>query len=592
MMKAAIYTRRSTEEHQNMSLEIQRAEAEAFIRSQGWSLAEGHLYVDDAISRAEFKKRPGLIALLNAANRHEFDVVVCRDETRLGGDQNRTALVIQDLLDSGVRLFYHFTKEEVNVDSAVSKFIMSARLFAAELEREKTAQRTREHLEFKAKLGANVGGRCYGYDNVEVLEGGQRIRVEYRVNESQAAIIREIFSRYAKGEGIKTIAKDLNRRGVRSPCAGKRGTGSWAQGAMYPMLRRDRYRGVLIWGKEGSAYKGGTQVRVFHEQPDWVTVEKPELRIISEELWQAVQDRIGKNEKLCGQKGPKGPKPRYLLSGLARCSVCGGPIHATNGKQGKKTIKVYACNYHRNRGETVCTNSFRRPVEGIDDAVIEWVEQNLFREQVILEAIAEVRCRLSSKDGRAEGEILELEGQVRKLGKEIANLTNALATSDVMPPSIVQAIADRENQLLAGKTRLEALRDAPEILEGHLSNVEDEARRRLADLRGLIKANPDEGRRVLETILDGPLTFTPMNEADGSRRYLVTGKAIGARALFTTGSDPNGIRNCPGVMKKTERERDLGRQVLGIKSIWRNNEEHLGTSRYIDLRRVAALWRH
>jgi DNA invertase Pin-like site-specific DNA recombinase len=40
MMRAAIYTRRSTEEHQGFSLELQRTEAEAFILAQGWSPAE------------------------------------------------------------------------------------------------------------------------------------------------------------------------------------------------------------------------------------------------------------------------------------------------------------------------------------------------------------------------------------------------------------------------------------------------------------------------------------------------------------------------------------------------------------------------
>ena len=128
------------------------------------------------------------------------------------------------------------------------------------------------------------------------------------------------------------------------------------------------------------------------------------------------------------------------------------------------------------------------------------------------------------------------------------------AVSDTQPHAIVQAIADRENQVLVAKGRLEALRTAPKILEGNLSGIEEEARKRLADLQGLIRANPEQGRRVLESVLDGPLTFTPATEADGARRYLITGKAIGAKALFTTASDPNGIRtrvhglkgHCPG----------------------------------------------
>lgn len=49
--------------------------------------------------------------------------------------------------------------------------------------------------------------------------------------------------------------------------------------------------------------------------------------------------------------------------------------------------------------------------------------------------------RVSAKDGGAEREIQSLEAHIRKLGKEIASLTNALATSDAKPQAIVQAIA-------------------------------------------------------------------------------------------------------------------------------------------------------
>ncbi len=107
-MRCAIYARRSTEEHQVASLDVQIQEAVRYIESKGWAVAPGHLYQDDAVSRAEFKKRPGLIALLNALNSGEFDAVVLRDDTRLGGDMHRTGLVVQDIVESGKRLFCYF----------------------------------------------------------------------------------------------------------------------------------------------------------------------------------------------------------------------------------------------------------------------------------------------------------------------------------------------------------------------------------------------------------------------------------------------------------------------------------------------------
>ena len=62
-MRAAIYARRSTDEHQEASLDVQREEALRFAASKGWSVAAEHVFLEDAVSRAEFKKRPALIAL-------------------------------------------------------------------------------------------------------------------------------------------------------------------------------------------------------------------------------------------------------------------------------------------------------------------------------------------------------------------------------------------------------------------------------------------------------------------------------------------------------------------------------------------------
>ena len=200
MLRAAIYARRSTDQHQEASLEVQLEEARRYIARKGWLVEESALFIDDAISRAEFKKRPGLFAMLNAAERREFDVVVTRDETRLGGDTNRTTLLIQDLLDHGVQLFYYFTDEPVRLNGAVEKFLVTARNFAAELEREKVSQRVREHLEVKARKGYVVGGRVFGYRHVDVMEGERRLYAEYAIDEKEAAVVRRIFEEYAAGK--------------------------------------------------------------------------------------------------------------------------------------------------------------------------------------------------------------------------------------------------------------------------------------------------------------------------------------------------------------------------------------------------------
>ena len=82
--RAVLYLRRSTDEHQAESLDTQRESATRFCHARGWSIV-GEV-VDDGESRAEFKKRRGLLRLVAmcSARDRDFDIVVCRDESRIG----------------------------------------------------------------------------------------------------------------------------------------------------------------------------------------------------------------------------------------------------------------------------------------------------------------------------------------------------------------------------------------------------------------------------------------------------------------------------------------------------------------------------
>jgi site-specific DNA recombinase len=245
-MRIGIYVRRSTEEHQADSLSTQESEARRWIERKGWSVASTEIFSDSGVSRAEFVKRTGLLALQRAVEQRRIDTVVVRDGSRIGGDMHRTGIVIQDVLDSGARLFFYFTDEEVTLDRPETKLVMMVRACSDEWERVKISGRVQEHLQVKARKGFNVGGRVYGYDNLGIFEGTKRLRVEYRVNEEQKAIVREVFRRSAAGEGVRAIVKSFNERGVLSPRAGKRGTGSWSPSVIHSMLRNERYCGMLI----------------------------------------------------------------------------------------------------------------------------------------------------------------------------------------------------------------------------------------------------------------------------------------------------------------------------------------------------------
>lgn len=243
---------------------------------------------------------------------------------------------------------------------------------------------------------------------------------------------------------------------------------------------------------------------------------------------------------MTGRAGGCGAKPRYLLTGHTRCSECGGPIQVSNGKSGQTVIKVYGCSWHRNRGDAVCGNTLRRPVDAVDEAVVGWLKDNVLSEALVLETLREVRRRLTERSRESSSEIPELEREVRRLKVEAQRLTTALATTDEKPEAIVAAIAEREKRMRTLQARIEALRTSPTVIGSELSVLEKEARRRLDNLREVLGRNPEEARKAVGALLDGPLTFTPV-ETEGGKRYEIQG-SVATGALFTTESVPNGIR--------------------------------------------------
>src|SRR5258708_35529167 len=264
-MRAAIYARKSTDDNErdaeNKSVTRQVERAKAYAESHGWPVAEEHIYIDDGISGAECRNRPALLRMLNRLR--SYDVIIMSELSRLGREMAHTATVLGQIRAAGVRMWFYLTDEELKFDSAIDKFMVSAVAFAAELEREKASQRSRDALLRKAERGFNTGGRVYGYDNMPVnanaVNGLQvRSHTEYRINPVEAEVLGAIFSMYADGHGMKAIARTLNGDpsyrdlsikyfAGRTPPRTR--SGSWAPSSIREMLSPGRYLGKVPFGE-------------------------------------------------------------------------------------------------------------------------------------------------------------------------------------------------------------------------------------------------------------------------------------------------------------------------------------------------------
>jgi len=555
---AAILARKSTDQSgvvdAERSVAHQVEQGNAYAARHGWVVDERYIFVDDGISGAEFVKRPGLIRLLGLLTPHApFQHLIMSEESRLGREQIETAYILKRILDAGVRVHFYLDDRERTLDSPMDKMMAGLQHFAAEMERERARQRTYNAMASKARAGHVTGGRVYGYDNVDVFapdptaEGRpKRLFVSRRINDEQAPVIRRIFTLCADGYGLTRIAKALNEDGIAPPRPGGSG---WAPTAVREILHRPLYRGLIVWNRSQKIMRGGTRKQRRRPASEWLRLPAEGLRIVSDALWEAAHTRLAGTRNTFRRTAGRPPgrldlTSPYLLSGLGRCTICGGSLIAMSRHHGRRRGFFYGCAYNSKRGPRICTNNLHMPQATLEKAVIEAVARKFDATAV----------------GAAIDRALELFEEERRSANDRRKATeDALRAVRLEEARLVEAVKHGE-RLDALLTALHKAQERRQTLEGQLATIDRRAAQKLADperirakllsraadIRGVLaRREESETRGVLKAVFAERIAFAPFN--DGRMRgYQFVGTGTYGDVLLgdtcpTSNGGPNGI---------------------------------------------------
>jgi DNA invertase Pin-like site-specific DNA recombinase len=530
-MVAAVYARKSTSQDgvsdEQKSVARQVEHARQYAASKGWAIDNDHVYLDDGISGAEFLNRPGFLRLMNSLKpRPSFQVLVMSEESRLGREAIETAYALKQLVQAGVRVFFYLEDRERTLDSPTDKIMLSLTAFADELEREKARQRTYDAMSRKAKAGHVCGGRTFGYDNIEVSgPDGRRSHVIRKINSAEAAVIRRIFELSAKGLGLTTIAKTLNAEAALAPRSQQARPRAWAPSTVREILYRDLYRGLIVWNKTRKRNAWGQAKRETRKAGEWFSVPAPELRIVSDDLWTKVHERMDQTKAvyLRGTKGQlygrpaSGVESKYLLSGLARCATCNGSMYVKSRSHGRKRAFFYGCTSFHLRGSAVCSNSVEVPMDRSDAAVLEAIQNDVMNPDVIAATLRKALARLRPTAKAAQARRVEMERQLGEVNKQIERLTEALAVGGNVQ-TLVQAIKDREEHRDTLTRQIASLAGVERAGQVDWTMVEKQLRAKLEEWRQLLQRHVPQARQVLKKLLSGHIKFTPHREG-GEKWY-------------------------------------------------------------------------
>jgi site-specific DNA recombinase len=419
-VRTAAYARYSSDMQSAASIDDQLRNVRAYCARQGWD--EPAAYSDAAISGAR-NDRPGYVLLLEHASR--FDVIVVDDLSRLSRDSIEVAQAIRRLTFSGVRVIG--VSDGTDTGRKGHKAEVGLRGIMSELYLSDLADKTHRGLTGRALSGASAGGLPYGY---RVAGTGQR-----EIDEAQAAVVRRIFADYVAGKSPREIAAALNRERVAPQRAGS----GWCASAVRPdnkraigILANPIYIGRQVWNRSRWVKHPDTGRRLRKERPqaEWITTEHPELTIVDAATWEAARRRSGAaGFTRVKQPGP-GRRPRHLLSGILRCSDCGGPIVVIDRYR-------YGCATHKERGDTACPNTLRIPKEPAERTMLEFVRRELLSDASFKAAQRAVRARLTSRGS----DRTEAERALATAQRLHGNIMNALREGIITPSTRAELIS-------------------------------------------------------------------------------------------------------------------------------------------------------
>lgn len=256
----------------------QREHGHQYAAKAGWTVEDRYIYSDDNISGAEYERRPGLQGLLAALSpKPPFQVLIVSEVSRLGRDTVMNLMIIKRLRDAGITIVSYMDGREVSLDDEQGELNAFLQSMLASGERRKAAQRSTDKFRQQARGGFVTGGKAFGYLNVKING-----HVDRTIHEAEAAVVFQIFTRFAEGQGLKKIAAALNVASAPAPRPSKSGQPARSPSTIKAILSRDLYHGVVVTNKRKKRDKSGRHKVTKRPVSEWITVPRPDLAIIED----------------------------------------------------------------------------------------------------------------------------------------------------------------------------------------------------------------------------------------------------------------------------------------------------------------------
>ncbi len=335
-MKVAIYVRLSREDgdkvHENdesESIQNQKSMLINYAVERSWDIYD--IYSDEDYSGAD-SDRPRFNKLLEDAQAHKFDIVLCKTQSRFTRDME---IVEKYLHNKFVEWNIRFISLVDHVDTLDKGNKKSRQIngLVNEWYLEDLSENIRKTFDVKRKQGLHIGSFvCYGYDR------SKENKNKLIIDKEAAEVVRLIYNLCEQGKGTTKIAMMLNEQGILPPTKYKMSKGLnfktrghnidyWTETTIGKILKNEVYIGNMVQGYNRKvSYKSKKTVNV--PQSNRIIVENTHEPIITKEQFYKIQEILKSRTRRC-QNGEK-----HIFANKLICLDCGQKLYKCNNSKG------------------------------------------------------------------------------------------------------------------------------------------------------------------------------------------------------------------------------------------------------------------
>ncbi len=348
------------------------------------------IYADEGLTGTDMSKRDELNRLLRDCKLGKVDRIIVKSVSRFARNTEELLVTLRMLKEIGVSVY--FEEQGIDTNKLNSEMIVTFPGMVAQQESETISGNVTWSMRKRMQSGEYNGTYpAYGY---EMKKG------ELYIIESEAEVVRKIFSLYLQGYGMHAIAARLNDEGIPR----KNGNKKWYSHTITYILTNERYMGDALFQKKYCVdHLTHKRIKNRGELPQYY-VENRNPPIISREDFARVQERIKAKATF------NNAKKATPLTSIMYCPECGRRFR----RQVVADKPYWICG-GRSNGNTQCT-SRRIREEMVYEAFIRMSEKLIDHREYLLGTLITQIELLQSKTSKNQT-------RIREIDKELADLS-------------------------------------------------------------------------------------------------------------------------------------------------------------------------